>query len=128
MNNKIETTVKRVQESPSSVFTKEDVLNLLKAMESPEEAKEKEPKEVVPTTILKEVKEHVLAGLKERALQNFREELEDAMDSDLVDFDSAKLIMDYHNAVEVESIDVNKEEIIEILDRVFDDLEIDEED
>ena len=128
MNNKLETVIKRVQESPSSVFTKEDVLNLLKAMESPEEAKEKELREVVPTTILKEVKEHVLAGLKEKALQNFREELEDAIDSELVDFDSAKLIMDYHNAVEVESIDVNKEEIIEILERVFDDLEIDEED
>jgi hypothetical protein len=124
MNNKIETTVKRVQESPSSVFTKEDVLNLLKAMEAPEEVKEEPVKKDLSP---KEVKEKILVGLKERALQNFREELEDAMDSDLVDFDSAKLIMDYHNAVEVESIDVNKEDIIEILERVFDDLEIDEE-
>ena len=128
MNNKIESTVKRVQESPSSVFTKEDVLNLLKAMESPEEAKEKEPKEVVPTTILKEVKEHILEGLKQRALQNFREELEDAIDSELVDFDSAEFSLGYDRRLEVESIDVNKEEIIEILERVFDDLEIDGED
>jgi len=127
MNNKIETTVKRVQESPSSVFTKEDVLNLLKAMEAPEETK-KELREVVPTTILKEVKEHILEGLKQRALQNFREELEDAIDSELVDFDSAEFSLGYDRRLEVESIDVNKEEIIEILERVFDDLEIDEED
>ena len=127
MNNKIETTVKRVQESPSSVFTKEDVLNLLKDIQTPEEAK-KELREVVPTAILKEVKEHILVGLKERALQNFREELEDAIDSELVDLDSAELSIDYHKRVEIESIDVNKEEIIGILDRVFDDLEIDEED
>jgi len=127
MNNKIETTVKRVQESPSSVFTKEDVINLLKAMEAPEETK-KELREVVPTTILKEVKEHILVGLKKQALQKFREELEDAIDSELVDLDSAELSIDYHKRVEIESIDVNKEEIIGILDRVFDDLEIDEED
>ena len=42
MNNKIETAVKRVQESPSSVFTKEDVLNLLKTLEEP-----KKPKTIV---------------------------------------------------------------------------------
>ena len=128
MNNKIETTVKRVQESPSSVFTKEDVLNLLKAMEAPEEAKEKELKEVVPTTILKEVKEHVLAGLKQRALQKFREEIEDSIDSELVDLDSAEFSIGYDKRIEVDSIDVNKEDIIEILERVLDDLEIDEED
>jgi len=127
MNNKIETTVKRVQESPSSVFTKEDVLNLLKDIQTPEEAK-KELREVVPTTILKEVREHILAGLKQRTLQKFREELEDTIDSALVDLDSAELSIDYHKRVEIESIDVNKEEIIGILDRVFDDLEIDEED
>ena len=126
MNNKIETTVKRVQESPSSVFTKEDVINLLKAMEAPEETK-KELREVVPTAILKEVKEHILVGLKQRTLQNFREEIEDAMDSDLVDFDSAEFSI-YGRRIEVDSIDVNKEDIIEILERVLDDLEIDEED
>lgn len=123
MNNKIETTIKRVQESPSSVFTKEDVLYLLKSIQTPEEVKS-EKKDLGP----KEVKEKILAGLKERALQKFREELEDANDSELVDLDSAELSIDYHKTVEVESIDVNKEEIIEILERVFYEVEIDEED
>ena len=39
MNNKLETIIKRVQESPSSVFTKEDVLNLLKTLEEPKKPK-----------------------------------------------------------------------------------------
>ena len=123
MNNKIETTVKRVQESPSSVFTKEDVLYLLKSIQTPEEVKS-EKKGLGP----KEVKEKILAGLKERALQKFREELEDANDSELVDLDSAEFSLGYDKRIEVESIDVNKEDIIEILERVFYDLEIDEED
>jgi hypothetical protein len=125
MNNKIETTVKRVQESPSSVFTKEDVLNLLKAMEAPEEVKEEPVKKDLSP---KEVKEKILAELKEKILEKFRAELEDAMDSDLVDFDSAEFSIGYDRRVEIDSIDVNKEDIIEILDQALDDLEIDEED
>ena len=39
MSNKLETVIKRVQESPSSVFTKEDVLNLLKTLEEPKKPK-----------------------------------------------------------------------------------------
>jgi hypothetical protein len=125
MNNKIETTVKRVQESPSSVFTKEDVIYLLKDIQTPEVAKEESVKKDLSP---KEVKEKILAELKEKILEKFREELEDSMGPDLVDFDSAEFSIGYDRRVEIESIEVNKEEIIEILDRVFDDLEIDEED
>lgn len=125
MNNKLETVIKRVQESPSSVFTKEDVLNLLKAMEAPEEVKEEPVKKDLSP---KEVKEKILAELKEKILEKFRAELEDAMDSDLVDFDSAEFSIGYDRRVEIDSIDVNKEDIIEILDQALDGLEIDEED
>ena len=125
MNNKLETVIKRVQESPSSVFTKEDVIYLLKDIQTPEEVKEEPVKKDLSP---KEVKEKILAELKEKILEKFRSELEDAMDSDLVDFDSAEFSIGYDRRVEIDSIDVNKEDIITILDEALDDLEIDEED
>jgi hypothetical protein len=124
MNEKIETTVKRVQESPSSVFTKEDVLSLIKSLEAPAEAKEVNPEKKDSSP--REVAGKMLEELKGRILEKFRDELDDSMESDLVDFDSAEFSL-FDRRIELDSIEVNKDAIVETLESVLSDLVIDEE-
>jgi len=111
-------------ESPSSIFTKEDVLSLLESLKAPTEAKEVNPKKKDSSP--REMKEKMLEELKEMILEKFRDELGDCMESDLVDFDSSEFSL-FDRRIELDHIEVNKDAIVEALESVLSDLDIDEE-
>jgi hypothetical protein len=102
--------------SPSSIFSKADVILLLEQMQT------------TVLDLLEEAKEEVkdvrgLTAFKLDVLQQFRQELDDNRYGEYVDHDSAEFQVSYDNRIELSNIDVNTDELENALERAFDRVE-----
>jgi hypothetical protein len=102
--------------SPSSIFSKVDVITMLEELQAVvlnliEEA----PKEVEESP--------ELTAFKLGVLQAFRHELDDNRYGEYVDQDSAEFQISYDNRVELSNIDINVDELENALERAFERVE-----
>ena len=97
--------INEITEHFPSVYTKEDVVKLINLLDDTQ-----------PKIDVDELK------------QKIRNKIERLSSEDVVDYSSVELSMNYDNRVEVESIEINTdniiEEIEEIVDEYFDDKEV----
>ena len=98
-----------VESSVSSIFSKEDVINLINSIEEGSSSK------VTKLDIA-------------RAIDRTVNWLENERSSNIVDFDSAEFCMQYGNKVELEDIRVDFDFIREALENNFEDLGEEEDD
>ena len=100
-----------VKNSITSIFSKDDVLNLLNSIGDENSSD--------ISNILKKVKIQVLSQIRNLS------------PSDMVDFDSAELEMDYNRTINLQSIDLTtdslEDDIREIFDKVIEETEEKEE-
>ena len=94
----LQDTVASVQNAPSSIFTKEDVLNLLNGIEFPKQVS------VNPLT------QFQIESLCEKITQAVKENAEN-LDNSCIDRDSAELSMGYSNTVELDSVEFDTREV-----------------
>ena len=92
--------IENVKNSISSIFSKEDVINLLNSIG------EENNNEI--SSVLEEVKNRVLS------------EIRNLSSSDIVDFDSAELEMDYNRTVNLQNIDLMTDSLESDIEEIFD--------
>lgn len=102
--------------SPSSIFSKADVILLLEQMQT------------TVLDLLEEAREEAkltsgLITFKENLLQEFRKELDDNRYGEYVDQDSVEFNISYDNRIELSNIDINVDELENALERAFDIVE-----
>ena len=102
--------------SPSSIFSKADVILLLEQMQT------------TVLDLLEEAREEAkltsgLITFKENLLQEFRKELDDNRYGEYIDQDSAEFNISYDNRIELSNIDINIDELENALERAFDIVE-----
>lgn len=103
--------------SPSTIFSRADVIVMLEELQAVvlnclEEAKEEETPDV-----------RGLTAFKLDVLQAFRHELDDNRYGEYVDQDSAEFQVSYDNRIELSNIDVNTDELENALERAFERVE-----
>lgn len=103
-----DTQIEQVRTSPASLFTKDDVCNLLSDFEKRIAAAQSQLKG--------------LEDLKNSISQQYQEEIEDTDSDQLIDFDSAEFSIGYDNRIEIDSIDINKDAIMAKFNRVLDNI------
>jgi hypothetical protein len=87
----LQDTVASVQNAPSSIFTKDDVLNLLNGIEIPKEVS------INPLT------DFQIRSLIEKITDAVTSNAED-LDSNCIDTDSAEFTLNYDNRIELDSV------------------------
>jgi hypothetical protein len=98
--------------SPSSIFSKVDVITMLEELQA------------VVLNLLEEAKEEAKnVDFKENLLQEFRKELDDNRYGEYIDHDSAEFNISYDNRIELSNIDIDLDEITNALERAFDIVE-----
>jgi hypothetical protein len=98
--------------SPSSIFSKVDVIMMLEELQA------------VVLNLLEEAKEESKnVDFKENLLQEFRKELDDNRYGEYIDHDSAEFNISYDNRIELSNIDIDLDEITNALERAFDIVE-----
>ena len=116
---KLQNTIKSVNDAPTSIFTKADVLAILNNIEGATAVPQKSELE-----IQKEFAEKLKATLK-------RHIREVSLGSDYVDFSTAEFSINYSNHVELDSVEIEEDRVIDefetcvitALDEVINDLE-----
>lgn len=98
--------------SPSSIFSKADVILILEQMQ-----------ETVLELIADAKEESKNVDFKENLLQEFRKELDDNRYGEYIDHDSAEFNISYDNRIELSNIDIDLDEITNALERAFDIVE-----
>jgi hypothetical protein len=94
----LQDTVASVQNAPSSIFTKEDVLNLLNGIEFPKQVS------INPLT------QFQIESLCEKITEVVKDNAEN-LDNDCIDRDTAELSMGYNNTVELDSVEFDTREV-----------------
>jgi 5-enolpyruvylshikimate-3-phosphate synthase len=95
--------------SPSSIFSKVDVITMLEELQA------------VVLNLLEEAKEEAKdIDLRENVLQQFRVELDDNRYGSYIDIDSAEFNINYDNRIELQNIEIEADEITSALERAFD--------
>jgi len=94
----LQDTVASVQNAPSSIFTKDDVLNLLNRIEIPKEAT------INPLT------QFQIESLINKVIDTVRDSA-DNMDNDCIDRDSAEFSLSYNNTIELDSVEFDTSSI-----------------
>ena len=110
MNKQIQETIDRVSNSFPSIFTKDDVIKLLADLNA--EMQDEAPKQVIDKDVL---------------LTTFRQMLSEKDWDNVVDKDDIELSMGYDNKVEVDSVTINEDylidEAVDALEALWDALE-----
>ena len=98
--------------SPSTIFSRADVIVMLEELQA------------VVLNCLEEAKEEAKdIDFKESVLQQFRQELDDNRYGSYIDHDSAEFNISYDNRIELSNIDIDLDEITSALERAFDRVE-----
>ena len=96
MTNNIQKTIEKVSNSFPSIFTKDDVIKLLADLSA--EMQDETPKQVIDKDVL---------------LTTFRQMLSEKEWDGVVDKDDIELSMGYDNKVEVDSVTINEDFLID---------------
>ena len=109
--------IQKVEEGFGSVYTKEDVINLLNSI------KEEDGDKSTPIHLFIDGLEKIKGKIMDRIMEN--------MDISVVDLDSASLSIGYNNQVEIDDISLDDSEVERIIGRsineVIADLQADAE-
>ena len=115
MQKQIQNTIEKVSNSFPSLFSREDVIKLLTDLNA--EMQLESPKPQIE---------------KERLMEIFKEVLRDKEFGDVVDTDDIELSLNYDNRIEIESVPINEDFIVDVatyaLDAAWDVLTSAEED
>jgi hypothetical protein len=110
MNKQIQETINKVSTSFPSLFSREDVIKLLADLNA--EMQDEAPKQVIDKDVL---------------LTTFRQMLSEKDWDNVVDKDDIELSMGYDNKVEVDSVTINEDylidEAVDALEALWDALE-----
>jgi hypothetical protein len=110
MNKQIQETINKVSTSFPSLFSREDVIKLLADLNA--EIQDEAPKQVIDKDVL---------------LTTFRQMLSEKDWDNVVDKDDIELSMGYDNKVEVDSVTINEDylidEAVDALEALWDALE-----
>jgi len=87
----LQETVASVQNAPSSIFTKDDVLNLLNGIEFPKEA------------VINPLTQFQIESLTKKIVDAVTSNADD-LDTDCIDTDSAEFSLDYNYRIELDSV------------------------
>jgi hypothetical protein len=104
----LQDAVASVQNAPSSIFTKDDVLNLLNGIEIPKEAT------INPLT------QFQIESLISKVIDTVRDDA-DNVDSDCIDKDSAEFSLNYVNRIELDNIGFDTSHIVDTVTMNIDD-------
>ena len=112
INDLFDQEITKTVDAYPSIFSKDDVVNLLSTLR---------------TTVLAEAAKLKPAGsITEEKFQEFdanvRASLENSMNNgsiDLYDYSSAEFSIDYHNTIQIESLDFNTDAVIDELDDIL---------
>ena len=105
----LQDTVASVQNAPSSIFTKDDVLNLLNGIEIPKEA------------VINPLTDFQIESL----IKTIHEAIEDNagdIDNDCIDRDSAEFTLNYNNTIELDSVGFDTDSIVSTVTNGIDDV------
>ena len=106
----IDAVINQVTNSPSSIFTKEDILKLIEGMNyGIEREKEVLAAEAKPLSLTEEQ----IKGLTEAIEQEIETSIQRLDKDDIVDFDSAEFSLEYNNTVRLDDIEVNTNRIVD---------------
>ena len=105
----LQDTVASVQNAPSSIFTKDDVLNLLNGIEIPKEA------------VINPLTDFQIESLIKTIHEAIGDNASD-LDNDCIDKDSAEFSMNYNNCVELDSVGFDADNIVDTLTNGIDDV------
>ena len=114
INNLFDQEITKTIDAYPSIFSKDDVVNLLSSLR---------------TTVLYQVSElQPTATVNEKRFQNFSESVTRALENsinrgnlDIYDTSSAEFSINYHNIIEIESIDFNTDALIDELSDILQD-------
>ena len=105
----LQDTVASVQNAPSSIFTKEDVLNLLNGIEIPKEA------------VINPLTDFQIESLIRTIHEAIGDNASD-IDNDCIDKDSAEFTLNYSNTVELDSVGFDTDSIVDTLTSGIEDV------
>lgn len=105
----LQDTVASVQNAPSSIFTKDDVLNLLNGIEIPKEA------------VINPLTDFQIESLIKTIHEAIGDNASD-IDNDCIDKDSAEFSLNYSNCVELDSVGFDTDTIVDTLTNGIDDV------
>ena len=105
----LQDTVASVQNAPSSIFTKDDVLNLLNGIEIPKEA------------VLNPLTDFQIQSLIKTIHEAIADNADD-IDSDCIDKDSAEFSLNYNNCVELDSVGFDSDKVVDTITNGIDDV------
>jgi uncharacterized protein (DUF2164 family) len=106
----IDAVINQVTNSPSSIFTKEDVLKLIEGMDyGIEREKELLVEEVKPLSLTEEQ----IKGLTEAIEQEIETSIQRMNTEDIVDFDTAEFSLEYNNTLRLDDIEINTDKIVD---------------
>ena len=114
INNLFDQEITKTIDAYPSIFSKDDVVNLLSSLR---------------TTVLYQVSElQPIATVNEKRFQDFSESVTRALENsinrgnlDIYDTSSAEFSINYHNIIEIESIDFNTDALIDELSDILQD-------
>ena len=114
INNLFDQEITKTVDAYPSIFSKDDVVNLLSSLR---------------TNVLTEVSElQPTATVNEKRFQDFSESVTRALENsinrgnlDIYDTSSAEFSINYHNTIEIESIDFNTDALIDELSDILQD-------
>jgi len=116
----IDAVINQVTNSPSSIFTKEDILKLIEGMNYGIEREKEVLVEQEVEAAIKAAGKQSLAltedqvrGLTEAIEQEIENNIQRLDKDDIVDFDSAEFSLEYNNTVRLDDIEVNTNRIVD---------------
>jgi len=116
----IDAVINQVTNSPSSIFTKEDILKLIEGMNYGIEREKEVLVEQEVEAAIKAAGKQSLAltedqvrGLTEAIEQEIETSIQRLDKDDIVDFDSAEFSLEYNNTVRLDDIEVNTNRIVD---------------
>ena len=116
----IDAVINQVTNSPSSIFTKEDILKLIEGMNYGIEREKEILVEEEVEAVIKAAGSQALAltedqvrGLTEAIEQEIETSIQRIDTDDIVDFDTATFGIEYNNTLRLDDIEVNTDRIVD---------------
>jgi len=116
----IDAVINQVTNSPSSIFTKEDVLKLIEGMDYGIEREKEVLVEQEVEAVIQAAGKQTLALTEDQVrglIESIEQEIETSIQrldrEDIVDFDTAEFSLEYNNTLRLDDIEVNTDRIVD---------------
>jgi hypothetical protein len=118
INNLFDQEITKTVDAYPSIFSKDDVVNLLSSLRTNvlTEVSELKPASAITENRFQEFSESVTRSLEDKINRG---------DIDVYDYSSAEFSINYHNTIEIENLDVNTDSIVDELATILQDQFVD---